>query len=433
LAPINTNKSMRNYQLAGLLGLIIVAGGIGAWSMMSSIRGAIIAPGVMIIEGYSKKVQHSIGGIVTKIAIKDGDRVEAGDLLIALDETEISAQLSILDGLIAENLAKAARLKVMRDGGENITFPDEVLSQKNNPRVAEIIADQQNLLKALQDARKGRAAQLQERISQTHEEVTGLESQLQARQEQSELIAKELAAVKALFDKGLVTTSRLLTLQRERAKLLGTQGELVAKVARARGQISEINLQIIQLKDDDRSKVLNELRQVESKLTELQERRVALRVKLKRAVVRAPQTGFVHQLTTHTIGGVIGAGEVIMLIVPDFNDLVVEARVKPQDINQIAVDQPARIRFSAFAQRTTPEIAGKVSFVSADLAQSDPNTPPYYSIKIELSQEELKKLGDKKIIPGMPAEAFIQTAARTPMNYLLKPLRDQIMRAFREE
>lgn len=432
MGEINSRRSMRNYQLIGFIGLIVVAGSIGAWSLLSSIQGAIIASGLTKVEGNSKKVQHGEGGIVTRIEVKDGDRVEAGDLLIALDETEIKAQADILDALIAENLSKSARLKALRDGIDRIEFPSEVINQKSNSKVEEIIAGQENLFKALRAARAGRSNQLEERIIQMHKEIAGLEAQLAAKKEQLQLISTELETIEELHKKKLVSVTRLLSLKRERASLSGQLGELDANIAKTHGRIGEIKLQIIQMDNEDRSKDLNELRDVESRLAELNERRVATRVKLKRTIIRAPQSGFIHQLAVHTINGVISAGEVVMLIVPELDTLIIEARIDPRDIDNVKVGQSARLRFTTFAQRTTPEISGIVSFVSADITQIDNTTPPFFTAKIEIAEKELEKLGDNKLIPGLPAEVFIQTAAYAPMDYLLKPLKDQIEHAFRE-
>ena len=433
MGEINSRSSMRNYQVIGFIGLIAVAGSIGAWSLVSSIQGAIIASGLTKVEGNSKKVQHSEGGIVTKIQVKDGDRVEAGDLLIALDETEIKSQADILNALIAENLSKAARLKALRDAVENIEFPIEVTSAKNNTKFAEIVAGQKNLFNALRAARLGRTSQLEERVIQLAKEIIGLDAQLTAKKEQLQLISTELATIEDLYKKKLVSITRVLSLKRERSSLSGQLGELDANIAKTRGQIVEIKLQVIQMDNEDRSKDLSELRDVESRLAELSERRIATRAKLSRTKIRAPQSGFIHQLAVHTINGVISAGEVVMLIVPELDTLVIEARIDPRDIDNVKVGQSARLRFTTFAQRTTPEIAGIVSFVSADITQIDNATPPFFTAKIEIEESELKKLGDNKLIPGLPAEVFIQTTAYAPMDYLLKPLKDQIEHAFRED
>jgi HlyD family secretion protein len=431
---LETRKSMRNYQLVGVLGLIVVAGGIGAWAALSSIQGAIIASGVTRVETSSKKIQHREGGIIRKIAVKEGQLVKAGDLLIELDQTEAKARHSIVASLVVEGLAQKARLEAMRDETAKITFPAELLDRQSEPTIAGLITAQQKLFAAQRAAQKGRQEQLEQRIEQLKEEIAGLKSQTVSRKEQVDLITRELVDLTKLQKKGLVPVTRLLALQRQKANLEGQQGQLVANIAQTKSRIGETRLQIIQLNDDVRSKTLAELRDVNAKLKESRERAIALTAVLSRTKINAPRTGYVHQLAFHTIGGVIGPGQVIMNIVPELDDLIIEARVKPQDIDSIHISQKARIRFPSFNARTTPEVSGSVFHVAADLTQVDNQTPPFFAIKVKIKKSELEKLGkDNKLIPGMPAETFIQTRARTPLSYLIQPLRDQIMRTFREE
>lgn len=433
MMTVNTRKSMRNYQIAGLFGLIVIAGGLGAWAVFSSIQGAIIAQGVMTVESHSKKIQHKLGGIIKTIRVKEGQRVQAGELLIQLDETESRAQLAILDALLVEQAAQKARLKALRDEADTVKFPGELLARKSEAAVAEAISGQRKLFNTLRAAQIGRHKQLAERIAQFEKQIIGLEAQVEARKKQFKLINGELADLEKLHKQGLVPTSRILSLKRERANLGGQEGELVSSIAQVRSRIGETKLQIIQLKDDDRSKALSELRQIQTQTKEYSERKIVTSALLNRTKITAPRAGFIHQLTAHTIGGVVAPGETIMLIVPELDDLIVAAQVNPQDIDQVQVGQSARVRFSSFNTRTTPEVSAKVTHVSADLTQPDARTPPYYAIKLKLVKEDMKKLGDNKLIAGMPAETYIQTRARSPLSYLIQPLRDQIMRAFREE
>ena len=429
----NTQKSIRKYQIMGVLGLIIVAGGLGAWASLTSIQGAIIAQGVTTVESSSKKIQHREGGIVKAINIKEGQRVQEGEVLVELDEIETKAQLAIFEGLLLEQTAQSARLKALRDGDTEIKFPDELLKRKSDPVVAEVITGQSKLFAALKATSVGRRSQLEQRISQFDKQIGGIEAQLVSRRDQFKLISEELVSLEGLLKKGLVPVSRVLALKRERSNLSGQEGELISSIAQTRSRISETKLQIIQLEDEDRGKVLSELRQVETDITQNRERRIATAAKLRRTSIIAPRSGYVLQLAVHTIGGVVGPGEVIMLIVPELDDIIVEAQVSPQDIDQIFINQAARIRFSSFNSRTTPEITATVTHVAADLTQVNPQTAPYYAIKLKMTKEDLEKLGENKLIPGMPAETFIQTRNRTPLSYLIQPLRDQIARAFREE
>ena len=433
MKQINTRKSLRNFQLAGFIGLIVVGGVVGVWAAKSSIQGAIIAQGVTTVESHSKKVQHREGGIVAKISVKDGDKVKAGELLVQLDETEIQASLAIIDGNLAELQALSGRLIALRDGSDKISFPKPLLARKGEVEIKALMVAEAKLLKVQQASQKGRQAQLLKRVTQLNEQISGFKSQTASRNLQMKLISKELVNLEKLFKKGLVPASRVLALRRDKSSLEGQKGGLVARVAEAKSKISETQLQIIQLDDDARTKTLSELRDATVKQNEARERRIAIAARLKRMVIRAPQSGFIHQLNIHTVGGVIGAGETVMLIVPELDNLIIEARITPQDIDQVQVGQPADIRFSAFNQRTTPQVGGKVIYVSADLTQPQNNLPPYFAIKLRLNKGAIEKLGDNKLIPGMPAEAFVQTRSRSPMSYLLQPLKDQVERAFREE
>jgi len=423
---------MRNFQLAGFLSLVIVVGAIGLWAVKASIQGAIITSGITTVESHSKKIQHREGGIVSKIYVQDGDKVKAGDFLVQLDETQIKASLDIIDGNLRELEALAARLRALRDGERTITFPKYLLAQENQPAIKVLLSSERKLMKVQQSSQNGRRAQLLKRISQLQEQIDGFKSQAASRDTQMSLISKELVNMEKLFKKGLVPASRVLALRRDKSSLEGQKGGLVARVAEAKAKIAETKLQIIQVDDDSRTKFLSELRDTSAKITEARERRIAIAARLKRMVIKAPQAGYVHQLNIHTIGGVVGPGETVMLIVPSLDSLIIQARISPKDIDQVSIGQKANVRFPSFNQRTTPQVEARVSYISADLTQSKNNLPPYFAVKLKLNKGAIKKLGNNKLIPGMPAEAFIQTRARTPFSYLIQPLRDQVARAFRE-
>jgi HlyD family secretion protein len=279
---------------------------------------------------------------------------------------------------------------------------------------------------------------LRERIAQLNEEIRGLSAQLAAKESELALIGKELSGVAELYRKNLVSISRYTQLQRDETRLQGERGQLIAEMARARGKISETELQIIQVDQDFRTDVLKDLREAQGKIAELKERFTAAEDQLKRVDLRAPQAGVVHQLSVHTVGGVIANGETLMQIVPRADDLVVEAKVAPNDIDQVAVGAKAVVRIMAGNQRTQPELVGVLTRVSADIAheQQQQNSPqpqqPYYTVRIALPVAEVARLKDLRLVPGMPAEVFIQTHERTPLQYLLKPLLEQIARTFRE-
>jgi HlyD family secretion protein len=432
MVSATTLKSLRFYQILGLAGLLVVFGSIGAWAAMSSIRSAVVASGTVVVEGHSKRVQHRDGGIVAEIRVEDGDHVEAGDLLIRLDETETRAQLAIIESVLDEFEAKRARLAAERDGETEVRFPATLLARRDEPKVAELLVGQERFFASRKAVLDGRKHQLNQRIDQLAQEISGITAQATSTGEQSRLIGDELDSLRPLLDDGFVSVTRIRSLEREQARLLGDAGQRAAEIARAQARIGETRLEIIQLADDARSATLEELGEAESRIAELRERQLEAQTKLTRTSLRAPLSGLVHQLTVHTIGGVIGAGDTIMQIVPQADELVIEARVRTQDIDEIVEGQGAIIRFTAFNQRNTMQAMAEVIHVSADTSQETRDAPPTFAVRLRLSADELDKLGELKLKPGMPADVFIQTRTRTPLSYLLQPLSDQIARSFRE-
>lgn len=427
----DTIRSLHRYQLAGLLTVGLLVFGLGAWTALASIQGAVIAPGVTVVETYLKRIQHRDGGIVAEIAVAEGDRVEANQVLIRLDETDARADLAIIEASLDELEAKRARLLAERDESSEIAFPDELLARSAGVGIADIMAGQRKLFVAQKAALKGRIEQLTERIGQLEQEIEGLSAQNASKKEQTRLVGEELAGLKKLLKQGLVQASRVFALDRERARLEGEEGELFAAIASTKGRISEIKLQIIQLEDDARAKTLSDLREAEAGIAEYNQRQIAARATLERTTIRAPRPGHVHQLAVHTIGGVIGPGSEIMAIVPDLDQLVVDVHVRPEDIDQVEAGQIAQLRFPAFDLRATPEILGEVIQVAADLTHP-PEQLAYYAVRVRIRPDQLKLLGPNKLKAGMPADAFIQTKESTPLSYLLQPLTDQIAHTFRE-
>ncbi|MCH9662193.1 MAG: HlyD family type I secretion periplasmic adaptor subunit [Gammaproteobacteria bacterium] len=429
---MKTERSLFAYQVFGYALLAVLVLGFGGWAVFASISGAIIATGQVAVESNTKTLQHLEGGIVSDILISEGDPVYQGQLLMRLDGTETQSRLSIVRGRIDELLAKQARLRAERDGLDEIEFPFEIAYRSVEESVENILSGQKRLFASRQATLVGQKAQLKEKITQLDKEILGLEAQLQAKEAQASLIASELEDLLGLREQGLVSEGRVLALKREAAKIGGERGQHVAQIARIKGQISETRLQIIQLEQEARTEVLNEITDVEAQLTELTEKRVAAEEQLRRIEIRAPHSGQIHQMMVHTIGGVIGPGQQLLQIVPQDDRLVVEARLEPRDIDQIRVRQAAVARFSAFDQRSTPEIKGFVKRIAADLSQDPVTGQQYYAVRIEFDEKEKTRLGKNELVPGMPADIFIATGARTPISYLLQPLTDQIARAFRE-
>jgi HlyD family secretion protein len=428
-----SRTSIRRHLIAGVLIVLLLGGGVGGWAATVEISGALIAQGSVVVDQNVQKVQHPTGGIVGELLVRDGDHVKAGDILVRLDETVMRANLAIVTKGLDQLAARKARLEAERDGKEAIAFPASLRGRIDDPDVKSTIESENKLFVLRRTERLGQKAQLQQRKAQLNEEISGIEAQQTAKSQEIELIERELAGVRDLYKRNLVQLTRLTQLEREVARLNGERAQLVASAAQAKGKIAEISLQIIQIDQSLSSEVAKELRDIDSKIGEFVERKVTAEDQLRRTDIRAPQTGVVFQSTVHTIGGVITAGDPIMLIVPDADKLQVEAKVNPQDIDQLQIGQTAMLRFSAFNSRTTPEIEGKVTRVSADTSTDQRTGASYYTIRIGLPPQTLAKLGDVRLLPGMPVEAFVQTGERTVISYLMKPLKDQFMRAFREK
>ena len=431
-APTSALESIRRYTIAGIVVVLILTCGVGVWATATEISGALIAPGTIVVESNVKKVQHPTGGVVGQLLVRDGDRVKAGDLLVRLDDTIMRANLAIVTKALTELNARKARLEAERDGAETVKFPDDLMQQTDVPEIAQVLMGERKLFELRRSARAGQKAQLQERINQSGEETTGLSAQKVAKEKEITLIEHELAGVRDLFNKNLVPMTRLTSLERDATRIGGERGQLIATIAQAKGKIAELRLQIIQIDQDLSSEVAKEMREIDSKIGEFVERKVSAMDQLKRTDIRSPQDGTVFQSTVHTVGGVMPAGEPIMLIVPEADKLTIEARVNPQDIDKVQLGQIAALRFSAFNVRTTPEIFGTVSRVSADTTTDQRTNQSYYTIRIAMPPEQVTRLGDVKLVPGMPVEAFVKTGERTVISYLMKPLSDQINRAFRE-
>jgi len=430
--PGKTQQSIRAHLVAIGATAVFLVGGVGVIGATTDLAGAVIAAGTLVVESNVKKVQHPTGGIVGDLLVHDGSRVEAGELLVRLDETTAQANLAMVDKSLAELFARRARLDAERDGADTVEFPDELLQAARQAEIARVVAGERKLFQLRREAQDGQKAQLRERIVQLNEEVRGYTDQAGAKAKEIEFIQKELEGVRELWQKNLVPITRVTALERDGARLEGERGQLIATVAQGKGKVSETELQIIQIDQDLSSEVAKEMREIDGKIGEFIERKVAAEDQLKRIDIRAPQDGYVFQSTVHTVGGVITAGEAIMMIVPEADNLMVEAKVDPKDIDRLQIGQPVVLRFVTFNQRTTPELNGTVTLIAADASNDQRSGLSYFTIRIGMTAQEIARLGDVKLAPGMPVEAFIQTGERTMFSYLMKPLHDQLMRAFRE-
>jgi len=425
-------RSIRRHLIIGLSVVALLAGGLGTWASTQAISGALIAPGQIVVESNVKKVQHPTGGVVGELLAVDGDVVKAGQVVVRLDDTVTKANLAIVTKNLDAAMARAARLEAEQRGLDKIKFPPQLASRSDDPDVAAVMASESKLFDVRVNGRIGQKAQLRERITQLNEEIAGLTAQENAKSQEIALVEKELEGVRQLYDRHLVQISRLTALERDAARLNGERAQYIASRAQAKGKITETELQIIQIDKDMVSEVSKDLRETNDKIGEYIERKVTAEDQLRRVDIRAPQDGIVEQSTVHTVGGVITAGDAIMLIVPQTDDLQVEAKVNPQDIDKLQVGQKTLLRLSAFNQRTTPELNGVVSRVSPDVTTDQRSGQSFYTIRVSMPPEQIARLGDVKLIPGMPVEAFVQTGDRTMLSYLMKPLHDQLMRTFRE-
>ena len=429
-----TSSGMQGALLGGALVTGFLTLGLGGWASTTEIAGAIVAPGSLVVESNVKKVQHPTGGVVGEVRVKDGDRVKAGDILVRLDDTQTRAGLSIVTKALDELAAQQARNEAERDGADVVNFPADLLARLAEPEVARVVEGERRFFENRRSARQGQGAQLRERISQLKEQILGLEDQVVAKGREIKLIGEELVGVRELWKKNLVQITRVTSLERDAARLEGERGALVSNIAQTRGKITETELQILQIDQDLRSEVSKSLSDIRARNSEYVEKKIAAEDQLRRIDIRAPQDGIVHQLTAHTVGGIIlPQGEPIMLIVPAADALTAEVRIAPQDIDQVRIGQPAAMHFSAFSQRTTPEVTGEVSLISADVSQDQKTGASFYTLRLSVSDSEMERLHGLKLLPGMPVESFIQTGERTALSYLTKPLMDQINKAWREK
>lgn len=418
----------------GILCLVALVGGLGGWAFTATLKGAIIAHGNLRVEAQRQVVQHPDGGVVGEILVREGDRVEAGAVLIRLDGVALQSELSVLESELWELMARRGRLMAEQSDQDTISFDAELIeAAARNAEVQELIDGQQAQFDAARKTMQREIDVLKERQMQTREQIAGSEAEIAALKRQSELIARELTDQQQLLAKGLAQASRVLALEREAANLAGQLGQRVAQTAQLRGQISELEIEQLRLGAARREEAISSLRDLGFRELELKERRIALRERLSRLDIRAPVGGIVLDLTVHALKSVVRAAEPILYIVPTDSALVVDAQIEPISIDSVQAGQEAVLRLSAFNTRTTPELAGTVSKVSPDAFVDERSNRSYYRAEVVLKEGEIERLEDLELVAGMPVEVFIQTGERTPINYLLKPITDFFNRSMREE
>ena len=425
--------SVRRPVLLGLTAAVVLVAGFGLWATMTRISGAIVAPGQIEVEQDRQIVQHPDGGVVEAILVTEGARVMAGDPLIRLDGAALRSELTIVEGQLSELAGRSARLTAERDGTESLTYDAGILAlAKTSPDVAVQLDGQKRLFEARKATLAEQSELLTQRIGQISEQANGIAAQSAALATQLDLIEQELASQQSLLDKGLAQAGTVLALQREQARLQGQLGELAADLARTKGQVTEIEIEISSLATKRREEATAELRQIGPTILELAERRRALAERIDRLEIRAPVSGIVLGLQVTTPRAVLRPADPVLFVIPQDRPLVITARIAPIHIDEIAVGQAAELVFSAFSARDTPHLKGRVTLVSAD-ALTDSNTgTTYYTAELQLDEGEQTRLGDRALLPGMPVEVFLQTGRRTPLAYLVKPFTDYFARAFRE-
>ena len=430
---ISDQLGTRRVVLVGTIIVLIFFGFFGAWAVFAPLDSAAIASGTLAVENNRKVVQHLEGGIVKEILVRDGDAVKAGQPLIRLVGIQPRAQLQLIRGQRNALLARAARLRAERDGNAGLSFPEELTAQGDDPRVQESMLGQLNIFEARRDAIEGQRQILGQRVAQFREEIFGVQAQIRSADEQLVLIEDELTGLQTLFAKGLTPKSRLLALQRRKAEIQGERGQNLSAIARAKQNITEAEIRIFELRTEQVSEVVSELREVETELLDLQERLGAAEDIQRRTDVISPADGVVVDMQITNVGAVIQPGERLLDVVPGNEKLVIDARVIPTDIDVVHTGLPAQVRLVAFNQRITPTVEGTVASVSADRLIDEATRESYFTARIEISNPDDPTLDGLVLLPGMPAEVLIRTGERTLLQYLLSPVQQSFTRSLTEQ
>ncbi|KPP86172.1 MAG: HlyD family secretion protein [Rhodobacteraceae bacterium HLUCCA08] len=416
----------------GMIGLVILVGGFGTWSVRATITGAVIATGQVEVESNRQVVQHPDGGIVSEILVQEGDPVAAGEILVRLDHEDLQAELTIVENQLFEILARRGRLSAERDGAAQITF-DPLLLEVDSPVVAELMEGQQRLFEARAESVASQREQLTRRAEQFTAQIEGIRAQQAAVERQLSLLGEELANQESLLAGGLARAGTVMDLRRAEAQTQGEAAELAAAIAQAEGQITEIEIEILRLDTTRREEAITQLRDLGYTELELRERRRSLQTRLARLDIRAPVGGVVYDLQVFGGGAVITPAAPVLFIVPQDRPLVIATRVSPTDIDSVRIGQEVAVRLSSLDQRRTPELFGRVTLVSADAFVDEATRQSYFRTEVTLNEGEIARLPEgASLIPGMPADAFIQTGERSPIDYLARPLMDYFARVFRE-
>lgn len=424
---------VRGTVIAGVSSVVILVGGFFAWASWTNISGAVVAQGQVEVESRSQVVQHPDGGVVAGISVSEGDAVKAGEVLISLDGSMLISEHAIVEGQYYETLARRGRLEAERSDLDSITFPEEVLvAARTSPDVASMISGQEGLFVTKRETLKQSVEQLAKQVEQIGSEIVGIEAQETAVSQQRGIIGSELGDQQNLLSRGLTQASRVMALEREAARMDGDAGSLASDVASAGIRRAEIEIQRLRLLAERRETAETELRDLGYRELELAERRRNLAERIERLEIRAPVSGIVHDMRVTTPRSVIRPADAALYIIPQDRPFVIGARIQTINVDEVSAGQDAIIRFSAFPSRTTPEMTATVERISADAMIDEATRAPYYRVELSVSPEEIAKIGDLSVVPGMPVEVYMKTGDRTPLAYLVKPLADYFNKAFRE-
>lgn len=423
--------SDRSPRSIGMLIVFVTFGIFGTWAATAPLDGAALAPGVVTVQSYRKTIQHLEGGIVKELHARDGDMVKAGDVLIVLDDTQVRAENGMVRGQLLAVQAMEARLRAERDDQPTIDFSGMLESQ--GLRAEEARSGETQVFNARRGSRLGEVSVLQKRVGQLNEQISGLQSMIRTKRNLEKSYAGEIGDLTELLAEGFVDRQRLLDQERKLDMLRAEIADHQSQIIRTKLQISETELQIVQLNKDFSSEVVAQLAEVQSRVFDLQERLAALEDRLSRIVIRAPEDGMIIGMKVHTVGGVVTPATPLLDIVPSVSDLIVEAQVSPMDIDRINVGKLADVRFSAFNSSSTPVMEGVVNHISADRLVNEQTGMPYYLARVGLTEKGAQALGSLKLQPGMPAEVLIKTGSRTLLQYMMQPVTDSVARSLIED
>ena len=431
--PASTRPRVGGPALAALVVVLVAFGGFGGWAAVAELQSAAVTSGTVKVESHRKTIQLLEPGIIKRILVREGDKVQAGQVLVEMDETQARATHSIVLGQHRLAIGRLARLQAELVEADEMPVPPELARRANEPDVAEILESQRNLFLARRESYRGQVSILQGKVAQLRDEILAMQAQERAASQQIGFIGDEMRGINELVQRGLERRPRLLALQRANAELVGQRGRLQGSIAAARQTIGQTELSIIDLKNARRGDVVGQIEATQKELADLAERVVAAADLLRRMKVLSPQDGTVVGIQVFTPGGVIKGGEPIMDIVPQEDLLVIDAQVKPTDIDAVRPGQRADIALVSYRRRVVPQIAGTVVNVSADLLTDQRTGEGYYVARIRVDAAELERLAGVQLYPGMPVDAFILTGRRTALDYLLSPITDGLRRTFREE